>query len=319
MRRRGPSLGGVYEIAFSVAGCLRAGTRVDVAWAVAIDGFGVPARGEALAITPGGGRVGSLLAGAVNEQLADLVVGGAGRLVTIDVSDFDAMAAGLPRGGHARFLLVPATALPSSLWERLAARDPVCLVTRLDGDEVVGTALFDQETVDEAGEDARRLWARGASDTAVAGDIVTTVLWPVPRLVVVGAGPVVDVLDGIGRLLGWQSQVTADASAARGLMVTLAPLDKVVVATHDDDLAGPALAAALASDAGYIGAMGSRRTQAARAQWLADRGLNDLSRLHGPAGLDIGANSPAEIAVSIMAEAVAVSRLDLPAQAVPGT
>ena len=57
---------------------------------------------------------------------------------------------------------------------------------------------------------------------------------------------------------------------------------------------------------GYIGALGSRRTQQARADWLAYRGVTDLERVHGPAGLDIGANTPAEIAVSILAEALAV-------------
>jgi xanthine dehydrogenase accessory factor len=195
----------------------------------------------------------------------------------------------------------------------------VCLVTRIDGDDVAGTALYDQDSVGEAGDDVRRLWDRGASDTVVEGDTVTTLLWPVPQLVVVGAGPVVDAVAVIGRLLGWQTQVTADPATARGLIAPLAPLDKLVIATHDDDLAGPALAAALTSAAGYIGAMGSRRTQAVRAQWLADRGLTDLGRVHGPAGLDIGASSPGEIAVSIMAEAVSASRLDLPAPEGAGT
>jgi xanthine dehydrogenase accessory factor len=77
------------------------------------------------------------------------------------------------------------------------------------------------------------------------------------------------------------------------------------VLSHDDELAGPALEAALAGDVGYIGALGSRRTQQSRAQWLADHGVTDLERVYGPAGLDIGANTPAEIAVSIIAEALA--------------
>ena len=72
-------------------------------------------------------------------------------------------------------------------------------------------------------------------------------------------------------------------------------------------MAGPALRAALAGEVGYIGALGSRRTQQSRADWLAYRGITDLDRVHGPAGLDIGANTPAEIAVSIIAEALAVA------------
>ena len=84
-------------------------------------------------------------------------------------------------------------------------------------------------------------------------------------------------------------------------------LDKVVVLSHDQALAGPALAAALGGRVGYIGALGSRRTQQARTDWLADRGITQLDRIYGPAGLDIGANAPPEIAVSIIAEALAVN------------
>ena len=77
------------------------------------------------------------------------------------------------------------------------------------------------------------------------------------------------------------------------MIAGLAGLDKLVVISHDDDLAGPALAAALDGPVGYIGALGSRRTQQSRADWLAYRGITDLDRVHGPAGLDIGASTPA--------------------------
>jgi len=99
--------------------------------------------------------------------------------------------------------------------------------------------------------------------------------------------------------------VTTDVREATGIIAGLAVLDKVVVTSHDDELAGPALTAALAGNVGYIGALGSRRTQQSRADWLALRGVTDLERIHGPAGLDIGANTPAEIAVSVVAEALA--------------
>jgi xanthine dehydrogenase accessory factor len=85
----------------------------------------------------------------------------------------------------------------------------------------------------------------------------------------------------------------------------LAPLDKLVVISHDVDFAGPVLAAALDTAVGYIGALGPRRIQQARADWLAYRGITDLARIHGPAGLDVGATTPPEIAVSILAEAMA--------------
>jgi xanthine dehydrogenase accessory factor len=217
----------------------------------------------------------------------------------------EAQLAGLPCGGTARCILVPAADLPAELWQRLRDRDPVCLVTRLEGDRVVETALYGADTIAGAGEDAAGLFRRAVSDTAVTADTVTTVWWPVPQLVIVGGGAVADALASAAGLLGWRIHVTIDASEATGIIAGLAALDKLVVTSHDDEVAGPALEAALAGDVGYIGALGSRRTQRSRADWLAFRGVTDLERIHGPAGLDIGANTPAEIAVSIVAEALA--------------
>jgi xanthine dehydrogenase accessory factor len=292
----------------TVAACLGAGTRVDVAWAVEVRGVSSRDRNEALAITPGGGRVGAVLSGSLNDQLVDLAASGAsGRLVDLHVDDLEAELAGLSCGGDARCVLVSAADLPAELWQRLRDRDPVCLVSRLDGERVVETALFDRDTIDAAGEEAARLFASNASATTVSAEAVTTVLWPIPQLVVVGAGAIADALRAAANLLGWHTQVMTQASAATGLIASLAALDKVVVISHDDELAGRALAAALAGQVGYIGALGSRRTQQSRADWLAYRGVTDLERVHGPAGLDIGANSPPEIAVAILAEALAVA------------
>ena len=82
----------------------------------------------------------------------------------------------------------------------------------------------------------------------------------------------------------------------------------VVVLTHDDKFDIPALAAALRSEAFYVGALGSRRAQGKRRERLVEAGLGaaELERLRGPAGLDIGAESPAETAVSILGEALAL-------------
>jgi xanthine dehydrogenase accessory factor len=84
--------------------------------------------------------------------------------------------------------------------------------------------------------------------------------------------------------------------------------DVVLVFTHDPKFDEPALAAALASGAGYVGALGSRRTQKRRVERLRDGGLNDeqIARIHAPCGLDVGARTPAETAVSILAEVIAV-------------
>jgi xanthine dehydrogenase accessory factor len=89
--------------------------------------------------------------------------------------------------------------------------------------------------------------------------------------------------------------------------LTLGPRDVVLVFTHDPKFDEPALIAALASGAGYIGALGSRRTQAQRAARLRETGVSeeDLNRIHAPCGLDLGARTPAETAVSILAEVIA--------------
>jgi len=297
----------VYEIALTVSACLRAGTKVDVAWAIETQGFGSRDKTEALAITPGGGRIGSVLSGSLNDQLVDLSESGAsGRVVTLHVGDLEAELAGLACGGEARCLLVAAADLPSDLWDRLRGRDPVCLVSRVDGDRVAETALYGPETIADAGEETAQMFRRGVADTSVAPGTVTTVYWPVPKLLIVGGGAIADALRASADLLGWKTEVVTEARAATGVIAGLAVLDKLVVTSHDVEVAGRALSAALSSEVGYIGALGSRRTQEARADWLAYRGITDLTRVHGPAGLDIGANTPAEIAVSIIAEALAV-------------
>ena len=297
----------MYEIALTVAACRRADTRVDVAWLVDAEGFGDRDPTEAVALTPGGGRVGALLAGALDDQLADVAgrMGDTGRFVELQVADFEAAAVGLPSGGTARCLVGPADQLPDELWGRLLARQPIDLVTQIDGDRVVRTTLVTTDALADADEDVAEAIGRGASATHVSEDHVLTVLFPVPKLVIVGGGPHAEALEAAAALLGWQVRTVNETSTATGLVATMASMDKLVVMAHDLELAGPVLAAALEGDVGYIGALGSRRTQEARAEWLAYRGITDLERIHGPAGLDIGATTPPEIAVSILAEALA--------------
>lgn len=305
----------MYEIAISVAACLRSGTRVDVAWAVQTHGFSEIDHTEALALTPGGGRIGAVLSGSANDALADLAVDPrGGRLVEISVSSLAASLAGLSCGGDARCLIVPATELPAELWDHLLARDAVCLVSELDGTTVTATAMFTGETMSDAPEAAAELFGTGISNTALTDTAVITVLWPVPTLLVVGQGMsgIAGALDDAAGLLGWQTKVVSDANAATGIIAALAVLDCVVVLSHDTEIAGQTIEAALSSEVGYLGALGSRRTQQARRDWLADRGITDVSRLYGPAGLDVGANTPAEIAVSILAEALAVRTGSVP-------
>ncbi|HSJ17886.1 MAG TPA: XdhC/CoxI family protein [Solirubrobacterales bacterium] len=88
----------------------------------------------------------------------------------------------------------------------------------------------------------------------------------------------------------------------------LGPRDVVLVFTHDSKFDEPALLAALDSGAGYVGALGSRRTQEKRVERLRDAGLDDdeIARIHAPCGLDLGARTPSETAVSVLAEVIAV-------------
>jgi xanthine dehydrogenase accessory factor len=274
----------VYGIALSVAACLRAGTKVDVAWIVASDDFPDRDVTDAIAITPGGGRVGALLSGA----LVEIPV--SGRVVDVSITDVDALVAGLTHGGTARVVTIPAADLPPDLWEQLLRRQPVGLVVALEAGNVTGVELF---APDAPGE------------TLVSDEQITTIFWPVPKLVVVGGGPIAGALSDAAALLGWHVEITNDAATATGLIAALAPLDKVVVAAHDLELAGPALAAALDSEVGYIGALGGRKMQQTRADWLAYRGITEIDRVHAPAGLDIGADTPPKIAISILAEAIA--------------
>ena len=111
----------------------------------------------------------------------------------------------------------------------------------------------------------------------------------------------------MARLLGW---ATTLASTLEDAEQQLRSAQAVVVTSHDSDVDAPALAAAIAARPAYIGAMGSRARQAQRREWLLAHGVSEteLSSVHGPAGLDIGANTPTEIALSILAELTAVLR-----------
>ncbi|MGH8941948.1 MAG: hypothetical protein ACRDWF_03920, partial [Acidimicrobiia bacterium] len=124
----------MYGVALTVLACLRSGTRADVAWLVQADGLPVADWSDALVFTPGGGRIGSMAGGALDGQLADQAGRrDVGRLIGVEVSEIDALIAGLPASGSARCLLVPADTLPQGLWELAVAREPIGLVCTIDG------------------------------------------------------------------------------------------------------------------------------------------------------------------------------------------
>jgi xanthine dehydrogenase accessory factor len=258
------------------------------------------------ALTPGEPIAGTVLSGAAQDSLAPV---DSAELRTITVADDVAARIGMACGGSAQVLLQPATDVPDEAWQLIAEHEPVCLVTELDGEHVGATSVQTRESVGGAEQLApgvSRLFNRGTSEGAILdGRAAVTTVWPVPSLVVVGDGLIADALAATAGVLGWHPTVVNDATSATAAIGTLGRSDGVIVLSHHRDVDGPALRAALASNAGYVGAMGARHTQHARAEWLADHGVADLSRIHGPAGLDLNARTPAEIAIAIVAEMLA--------------
>jgi xanthine dehydrogenase accessory factor len=171
--------------------------------------------------------------------------------------------------------------------------------------------------------------------------VFAEVYGPPPRLVVVGAVDLGEALCAAAKLLGWHT-TCVDARASFATPERIPSADEllvewpdvalarirpdhgtaVVVLTHDLKFDVPALQAALATDAFYVGAIGSRRTQAKRRDQLLEAGLTEeqLERIHGPTGLDLGADTPAETAISILTEALAVraARDGRPLRTAPG-
>ncbi len=187
-----------------------------------------------------------------------------------------------------------------------------------------GDAATDEALAEAAGE----ALLRGTSRTIQAGEHQFFVeAYPArPRLVIVGAVEVARSLVSLARELGFETIVVDGRAAfatrerfptADQLIVAwpdeaadqigLGPLDAVAVMTHDPKFDEPAIAQALRRGCRYVGAIGSRKTQAARRERLRAVGLSDdeLARLNGPIGLDLGGRAPAETALAILAEVVA--------------
>jgi xanthine dehydrogenase accessory factor len=153
------------------------------------------------------------------------------------------------------------------------------------------------------------------------------VFGPPPRLLVYGAVDTSEALCRAAKFLGWHT-IVADARGRFATKERVPSADELLVAwpeeaieqvqpdfatavlvlTHDDKFDIPMLKAALASEAFYVGALGSRRNQERRRGLLLEAGVpaHDIERINGPAGLDIGADTPAEAALSMLAEVLAV-------------
>lgn len=218
----------------------------------------------------------------------------------------------------------------STLNAERAARRAVAVITNVESgaQRLVKAADVGKEPLHELIEKHLRIAKSGMEETP-HGRVFITVHVPSPQLVITGAVHISQTLAPIGKMLGYDVTIvdprTAFASIERfpdvKLIaewpdVALPPLNvdrytAFVALTHDPKIDDPALKHALARDCFYIGALGSKKTHARRVMRLQAAGLSnaEIARIHAPIGLAIGAASPAEIAVAIMAEITGRLRL----------
>jgi xanthine dehydrogenase accessory factor len=204
-----------------------------------------------------------------------------------------------------------------------AARRAAIVVTDVESGEqrLVKSADIAKDLLRAVLSEHLRSGKSGMEETP-QGRVFLTVYVPAAQLVVIGAVHISQALAPIAKLLGYDVTIvdprTAFATPERFPDVkviaewpdkALSPLNvdrytAFVALTHDPKIDDPALLHALARDCFYIGALGSRKTHARRLERLKQQGVSDaeLTRIHAPIGLDIGAVSPAEIAVAIMAQ-----------------
>lgn len=260
---------------------------------------------------------GGCVEGAVITEAMEAIENGKARLLDFGVSDDEAFAVGLACGGRIRVLVEPVggvlpEALLAELVEARAKRRQIAYVADLETDSrrlAAREEFADRFRLDRSGveEDAR---------TFVA------VHNPPLRMVIVGAVHIAQPLVMMARACGYdptlidprpvfgsEERFTGypilddwpdEALAAHGLDARTA----VVTLTHDPKLDDPAIKVAIRSECFYLGCLGSKRTHAKRVERLVAEGFNEaeIARIHAPVGLNIGALSPAEIAVSIMAQ-----------------
>lgn len=264
---------------------------------------------------------GGCVEGAVVIEAIDCLEGGTATVLEFGVADEQAFAVGLACGGRIRVLVEPVgRVIPVEMLEALvdarAGREQVAYV--VNPDSGARRLVTGQGDALEA-EIAERF---RTDKSGFEGDWFIGIHNPPLRMAIVGAVHIAQALVPMARLAGYDPVVIDprpafgaearfpgetlmedwpdEALAAYGLD----PRTAVVTLTHDPKLDDPAIRAALASDCFYLGCLGSTRTHAKRVERLTEAGFSagQIARIHGPVGLDIGAQGPAEIAISIMAE-----------------
>lgn len=286
--------------------------------------------GANLAVSGEGELVGSVsggcVEGAVVAEAFEVLETGESRLLTFGVSDDEAFAVGLACGGEIRIKVQPigdkGDGLPEPVLAELvdarAERRPIAYV--VDTDTWTRRTTGPEEFPDRFRMDRSGFEEDGKTFVAIHN--------PPLRMAIVGAVHIAQPLVHMARLAGYDpflvdpreafgsetrfpgEEISHDwpdeALEAWGLDARTA----VVTLSHDPKIDDPAILAALKSDVFYLGCLGSRRTHGKRVARLEEAGVSaeEIGRIHAPVGLDIGAMSPAEIAVSVMAEITQVLR-----------
>lgn len=317
------------------AAWIAAGHRVALATVTSTWGSALRPAGSQLVVNEAGAFAGSVSGGcvesAVVQEAVATIADGKPRLLRYGVTDERAWELGLPCGGSIEVhvgRLGEGGELLAALLRDLAAKRPVVLATNLSSGE--GRLLHPLEeghgVGDTLGAQARDALGRDRSVRVdgAEGAVFLRVYQPPVRLLLVGAVHVSQALAPMARQAGYEVVVIDPRRAfATGLRfrgvkmlaewpaqaMAVLGLDRrtaVVTLAHDPKIDDPALSSALRSEAFFVGALGSRRSHAARRERLRAEGFSDadLDRIHGPVGLPIGAVSPGEIAVSILAQVV---------------
>jgi xanthine dehydrogenase accessory factor len=296
--------------------------------------------GAKLAVSEGGEMAGSVSGGCVEsdvyEHACEVLEGSRPQLLSYGIADELAFSVGLPCGGEIDVFVEQA---PEELVERLVGivetEERAILFTVVEG-EPLGAELLVTESGERFGNGPEELaehvdeLLRGGRnrllDLGVDRMVFAEVYGPPPRLLVIGAVDTAEAMCLAAKQLGWHT-IVADARGKFATKERIPSADELIVAwpedalaqvqpdyqtavvvlTHDDKFDVPAIRGALATEAFYIGALGSWRNQERRRERLLAAGVeeDELERVSGPSGLDIGADTPAETALSIMGEILA--------------
>ncbi len=280
--------------------------------------------GSQMAVSGAGEIAGSVsggcVEGAVVLEAQEALGDGQSRLLSFGVDDGTAFAAGLACGGQIKVLVEPVgAALPEQMLADLvaarAARQPRAYAVDVESGarRLTGPGTYEQR------------FRKDRSGFEPDGRTFVAIHNPPLRLIVVGAAHIAQALIPMARMAGFDPVLIdprgAFATAARFPDVEiygdypdevlsdlgLDARSAVVTLSHDPKIDDPAIEAALAAQVAYLGCLGSTRTHAKRLERLTERGFTDaqVARIHAPVGLDIGAVTPSEIAVAVLAEMVA--------------